>query len=88
MYMFMRTWCWPGTIAAGPPGPSAIAAWSSAWMTSSWSSEPASFTAASQSLSPRYMPVHALPAVNFASPGKSWSYRLIRSSLNGSLTFW
>ena len=25
MYMFMRTWCWPGTIAAGPPGPSAIA---------------------------------------------------------------
>ncbi len=21
MYMFMRTWCCPGTIAAGPPGP-------------------------------------------------------------------
>jgi len=26
MYMFMRTWCWPGTISAGPPGPSAILA--------------------------------------------------------------
>ena len=24
MYMFRRRWCWPGTIAAGPPGPSAI----------------------------------------------------------------
>ena len=22
MYMLMRTWCWPGTMAAGPPGPS------------------------------------------------------------------
>ena len=21
MYMFRRRWCWPGTIAAGPPGP-------------------------------------------------------------------
>ena len=30
MYMFIRTWCWPGTISAGPPGPSAIRAWSSA----------------------------------------------------------
>ena len=19
MYMFIRTWCWPGTISAGPP---------------------------------------------------------------------
>src|SRR5690242_4435162 len=26
MYMCMRTWCWPGTIAAGPPGPSVIRA--------------------------------------------------------------
>ena len=24
MYMFIRTWCWPGTISAGPPGPSAM----------------------------------------------------------------
>ena len=40
MYMFIRTWCWPGTISAGPPGPCAILAWSSAVMTSSWFSEP------------------------------------------------
>lgn len=26
MYMFMRTWCWPGTISAGPPGPSLMRA--------------------------------------------------------------
>ena len=26
MYMLMRTWCWPGTMTAGPPGPSAICA--------------------------------------------------------------
>ena len=32
-------------------------------------SEPASFTAASQSLRPRYRPEHALPAVNLALPG-------------------
>ena len=37
-------------------------------MTSSCFSEPASFTAASQSLRPRYRPEHALPAVNLASP--------------------
>ena len=30
MYMFMRTWCWPGTTVAGPPGPSSMCAWSSA----------------------------------------------------------
>ena len=24
MYMFIRTWCWPGTTCAGPPGPWAI----------------------------------------------------------------
>ena len=40
-------------------------------MTSSWSSDPASFTAASQSLSARYVPEHALPAVNIALPGYS-----------------
>ncbi len=28
MYMFMRTWCWPGTISAGPPGPCGMRAWS------------------------------------------------------------
>ena len=39
-------------------------------MTSAWSSEPASRTAASQSFSPRYSPVHALPAVKMAAPGK------------------
>ena len=38
--------------------------------TSSCSSEPASSTAASQSFRPRYMPEHALPAVNLALPGK------------------
>ena len=38
-------------------------------MTSSWSSEPASLTAASQSFMPRYMPEHALPPVNSALPG-------------------
>ena len=86
MYMFIRTWCWPGTISAGPPGPSAIRAWSSAAMTSAWSSDPASFTAASQSLSARYVPVHALPAVNIALPGNSPSYRLSSSMLNGSST--
>ena len=74
MYMFNRRWCWPGTISAGPPGPSAIDAWSSAATTSSCRSEPASLTAASQSFSPRYMPEHALPAVNIALPGNRASY--------------
>lgn len=26
IYMCMRAWCWPGTISAGPPGPSLIRA--------------------------------------------------------------
>ena len=69
MNMFIRTWCWPGTISAGPPGPTAILAWSSASITSPWSSEPASRTAASHSLMPRYMPEHAPPPVNIAPPG-------------------
>ena len=42
-----------GTIAAGPPGPSAIADRSSAAITSAWSSDPTSLTAAAQSRSPR-----------------------------------
>src|SRR5262249_33711240 len=53
MYMFRRRWCSPGTIAAGPPGPSLISAWSRAAITSSWSSEPASVTAAAQRRSAR-----------------------------------
>ena len=64
MYMCMRAWCWPGTIAAGPPGPSAIRAWSSAAITPSCASDPASVTAAAQSRSPRYRPEHPLPPVN------------------------
>ena len=60
MYMFMRAWCWPGTMAAGPPGPSAICAWSRAAITSACVSEPASVTAAAQSRSPRYRPEQAL----------------------------
>ena len=35
---------------------------------------PASFTAASHSLRPRYMPVAALPAANRTLPGNSFSY--------------
>jgi hypothetical protein len=35
MYMFSRRWCWPRAICAGPPGPSAIVAWSRAATTSS-----------------------------------------------------
>jgi uncharacterized protein (TIGR03086 family) len=41
MYMFIRTWCCPGTISAGPPGPWAMLAWSNAFTTSSCLSEPA-----------------------------------------------
>ena len=26
IYLLIRTWCWPGTISAGPPGPSAMLA--------------------------------------------------------------
>jgi hypothetical protein len=58
MYMFIRMWCCPGTISAGPPGPCVMRAWSSATTTSCCRSEPASFTA-SHSLSARYVPEHS-----------------------------
>ncbi len=43
----------PAPSPPGPPGPSAIRAWSRAAVTASCSREPASFTAACQSRSPR-----------------------------------
>jgi len=53
MYMFHAQWCGTGTISAGPPGPcEKSTAWSNAAMMSSWLSDPASVTAASQNSVP------------------------------------
>src|SRR5581483_2687138 len=74
VYIRILQWRLPGTISAGPPGPSAIFAWSSAFATASRFTDFASLTAASQSLSPRYIPVAALPAANAILPGNCLSY--------------